>query len=97
MNTAMKDFSINQKVSVTLRKDAWRDMSASFDAMVRAQEAANGRGTGTGTKAFDDNTVGALEQEISLLKQKRKEMQLDSDELRNQNRELEQRKRLRNG
>ena len=94
MNTAMKDFAINQKVSVTLMKEAWRDMSASFDAMVRAQEAANGRGTGTGTKAFDDNTVGALEQEISLLKQKRKEMQLDSDELRNQNRELEQRKRL---
>ena len=37
MQDAMKDFAVTQKVSVDLMKEAWRDMSKSFDAMVAAQ------------------------------------------------------------
>lgn len=95
MNEAMKSFAVNQKVSVTLMKEAWRDMSSSFDAMVRAQESATsggsgGRGSGT---AHAPNTVGALEQEISLRVKDRKEMELGSAELREQNRIIDERRR----
>ena len=34
MKSAMKDFAITQKVSVDLMQDAWKQMSASFDAML---------------------------------------------------------------
>ncbi|MBQ1760297.1 MAG: hypothetical protein IIZ94_11505, partial [Prevotella sp.] len=45
MKSAMKDFAITQKVSVDLMQDAWKQMSASFDAMLKAQQSAyNGNG-----------------------------------------------------
>lgn len=93
MKFAMKDFAITQKVSVDLMKEAWRDMSKSFDAMVAAQSGATGGGKGSG-KAHAPNTIGALEQEIAEIKQERKELQLNSNELRIQNALLERRKNL---
>ena len=57
MKFAMKDFAVTQKVSVDLMKEAWRDMSRSFDAMVAAQSTATGGGKGSG-KAHAPNTIG---------------------------------------
>lgn len=94
MTTAMRDFAITQKVSVDLMKEAWKDMSASFDAMFKAQSAAAGGGKGSGKPVYDKDTVGALEQEIAAIKKERKEMYLNSDELTKQNKLLEERKRL---
>ena len=95
MQDAMKDFAVTQKVSVDLMKEAWRDMSKSFDAMVAAQSGATGGGKGSGKgKVFAPNTVGALEQEIALEKEKRREMQLGSDVLALQNELLEKQQRL---
>ena len=93
MEQAMKNFAITQKVSASTMKDAWREMSASFDAMVAAQSASNGGGNGSGN-AHATNTIGALEQEIAKIKQERKEMELNSNELRTQNALLERRKNL---
>jgi len=95
MKLAMKDFAITQKVSVDLMKEAWRDMSKSFDAMVAAQSASTGGGKGSGKgKVYAPYTVGALEQEIAREKEKRREMQLGSDELDRQNILLEKRRKL---
>ena len=85
MKLAMKDFAVTQKVSVDLMKQAWREMSTSFDAMVAAQSGATGGGSGSGKPAYPDNTIGALEQKIALLEKQRKEMELGSQELKNQN------------
>lgn len=93
MTSAMKDFAITQRVSVDLMKEAWKDMSASFDAMFKAQAEAAGGGRGSGKPTYADNTVGALEQEIATLKKERKEMELNSDVLREQNRILDERQR----
>ena len=93
MTAAMKKFAVSQKVSVDLMKEAWKDMSASFDAMFKAQSEAAGGGKGSGKATYADNTVGALEQNIAELKKERKEMQLNSDELREQNRILDERQR----
>ena len=96
MKNAMKDFAITQKVSVDLMREAWRDMSASFDAMYRAQAASTGGGKGSGKGGYDDNTVGQLEEMIRLEEKRRKEMYLGTDELRKQNQLLdEQREKLR--
>ena len=100
MKFAMKDFAVTQKVSVDLMKEAWRDMSKSFDAMVAAQEGATRGGSGKGragggsTKVYAPDTVGALEQEIALEKEKRREMLLGSVELDRQNILLEKRRKL---
>lgn len=93
MEQAMKDFAVTQKVSVDLMKKAWRDMSTSFDAMFAAQSASIGGGNGSGN-AHATNTIGALEQEIAEIKKERKEMELNSNELRAQNSLLERRKNL---
>lgn len=94
MEGAMKSFAVTQKVSVDLMKEAWRDMSKSFDAMVAAQEGAStGGGKGSG-KVYAPNTLGGLEQNIAKIKQERKELELNSDELVRQNKELEKRKNL---
>lgn len=93
MEQAMKNFAITQKVSASTMKDAWREMSSSFDAMVAAQSASNGGGNGSGN-AHATNTIGALEQEIAEIKKERKEMELNSNELRAQNSLLERRKNL---
>lgn len=95
MKLAMKDFAVTQKVSVDLMKQAWREMSTSFDAMVAAQSGATGGGSGSGKPAYPDNTIGALEQKIALLEKQRKEMELGSQELKYQNYLIEeQRKKL---
>ena len=91
MKSAMKDFAITQKVSVDLMKDAWKDMSASFDAMVAAQSGATGGGKGKEPREYAPNTIGALEQEIEKRQQNRKEMELDSDALRQENKLIEER------
>ena len=94
MKLAMKDFAVTQKVSVDLMKQAWREMSTSFDAMVAAQSGATGSGSGSGKPAYAPNTVGALEQEIKLREQNLKLEVLDTDQLKQANRELENRKEL---
>ena len=94
MKLAMKDFAVTQKVSVDLMKQAWREMSTSFDAMVAAQSGATGGGSGSGKPAYAPNTVGALEQEIKLREQNLKLEVLDTDQLKQANRELENRKEL---
>lgn len=93
MKSAMKDFAITQKVSVDLMQDAWKQMSASFDAMLKAQQNAtssgNNSGAGGGNSQYADNTVGHLQEIIALEEKRRKEMTLNSDELRTQNELIE--------
>ena len=61
--------------------------------------SASGGGSGTSAPPKDkyaDNTIGALEESIRLEEKKRKQMVLNSDELRNQNYIIEeQNKKLR--
>lgn len=96
MKSAMKDFAITQKVSVDLMQDAWKQMSASFDAMLKAQQNAtssgNNNGTGGGNSQYADNTVGHLQEIIALEEKRRKEMILGSDALRDQNKLIEEQK-----
>lgn len=96
MKSAMKDFAITQKVSVDLMQDAWKQMSASFDAMLKAQQNAtssgNNSGAGSGNSQYADNTVGHLQEIIALEEKRRKEMQLGSDALRDQNKLIEEQK-----
>lgn len=96
MKSAMKDFAITQKVSVDLMQDAWKQMSASFDAMLKAQQNATSSGnnnvTGGGNSQYADNTVGQLQEIIALEEKRRKEMQLGSDALRDQNKLIEEQK-----
>ena len=93
MKSAMKDFAITQKVSVDLMQDAWKQMSASFDAMLKAQQnstsSGNNSGAGGGSSQYADNTVGHLQEIIALEEKRRKEMTLNSDELRQQNELIE--------
>ena len=96
MKSAMKNFAITQKVSVDLMQDAWKQMSVSFDAMLKAQQNAtssgNNNGTGGGNSQYADNTVGHLQEIIALEEKRRKEMQLGSDALRDQNKLIEEQK-----
>lgn len=96
MKSAMKDFAITQKVSVDLMQDAWKQMSASFDAMLKAQQnstsSGNNSGAGGGSSQYADNTVGHLQEIIALEEKRRKEMQLGSDALRDQNKLIEEQK-----
>lgn len=96
MKSAMKDFAITQKVSVDLMQDAWKQMSASFDAMLKAQQNAtssgNNSGAGGGNSQYADNTVGHLQEIIALEEKRRKEMTLGSDALRDQNKLIEEQK-----
>lgn len=85
MKLAMKDFAITQKVSVDLMKEAWRSMSSSFDAMVAAQSASTGGGTGSGKPTYPDNTIGQLKEVIALEDKKRDSMQRGTQELQAQN------------
>ena len=96
MKSAMKDFAITQKVSVDLMQDAWKQMSASFDAMLKAQQNATSSGNnssaGGGNSQYADNTVGHLQEIIALEEKRRKEMTLGSDALRDQNKLIEEQK-----
>ena len=89
MKLAMKDFAITQKVSVDLMQEAWRKMSSSFDAMVAAQSNATGSGrrasNNGGGASFPDNTVGNLKEVIALEEKRRLDMELGTQELRDQN------------
>ena len=92
MEQAMKNFAITQKVSASTMKDAWREMSASFDAMFAAQSASNSGGNGSGNARYADNTVGHLQEIIALEEKRRKEMQLGTQELRDQNKIIAEQK-----
>lgn len=96
MKSAMKDFAITQKVSVDLMQDAWKQMSASFDAMLKAQQNATSSGNnssaGGSNSQYADNTVGHLQEIIALEEKRRKEMTLGSDALRDQNKLIEEQK-----
>lgn len=96
MKSAMKDFAITQKVSVDLMQDAWKQMSASFDAMLKAQQNATSSGNNSsadgGNSQYADNTVGHLQEIIALEEKRRKEMTLGSDALRDQNKLIEEQK-----
>lgn len=100
MKSAMKDFAITQKVSVDLMQDAWKQMSVSFDAMLKAQQNAtssgnnSGTGGGTGGSAYAPNTVGALEESIKAEQRKRKEMELTDAALQSQNDKIARQKNL---
>lgn len=70
MTNAMKNFAISQKVSVDLMQEAWKKMSQSFDAMVQAQSSgSSGGGGNSGRKQYDDDTIGALREQVRLQKQ----------------------------
>lgn len=94
MTNAMKDFAISQKVSVELMKESWREMSAAFDAMFKAQSEGSGGGRGSGRAEYDDATIGKLKQEIALIKQERDDMKLNTEELTAQNQKLAERQNL---
>jgi len=73
------------------------DFSGTFDGLEKAKKkmtaAASGGGGGTTPKAtYPDNTIGALEESIRLEKEKRREMELGTNELREQNKLIEEQK-----
>lgn len=80
MQEAMKKFAINQKVSVSLMKEAMQQYGLMFDEVWRQTE-----GKDKEPKKYAPNTIGELEQKIALLEKQRKEMELGSQELKNQN------------
>ena len=85
MRDAMKDFAITQKVSVDLMKEAWRNMSSSFDAMVAAQSSASGGGTGgSGKPQYEQDTLGWLKEQNKELEKKLNHEKLNSIELQKQ-------------
>lgn len=94
MKDAMKDFAITQKVSVDLMKESWREMSASFDAMFKAASEGSGGGKGSGKGRYDDGTLGQFREETKELERQREDLKLNSDELREQNRIISERRRM---
>ena len=84
MQEAMKKFAINQKVAVSLMKDAMQQYGLMFEEVWRQTE-----GKDKEPKKYAPNTIGELEQEIALREKNRKNMELDSDELKRQNRLIE--------
>ena len=84
MQEAMKKFSINQKVAVSLMKEAMQQYGLMFEEVWRQTE-----GKDKEPKKYAPNTIGELEQEIALREKNRKNMELDSDELKRQNRLIE--------
>ena len=94
MSDAMKHFAITQKVSVDLMQEAWKKMSQSFDAMVKAQSSGTGGfgGSGGGRKKYDDDTIGALHEQVELQKQvmfEQKRGTAEAQEAVNTHRELQ--------
>ena len=84
MQEAMKKFAINQKVAVSLMKEAMQQYGLMFEEVWRQTE-----GKDKEPKKYAPNTIGELEQEIALQEKNRKNMELDSDELKRQNRLIE--------
>lgn len=72
MKLAMKEFAITQKVSVDLMQDAWKKMSASFDAMVAAQSSATSSvSKPTNSITETRNNISAIEAEIKKIEEER--------------------------
>ena len=74
------------------------DFSGTLDGLEKAKKkmttAASGGGTTTPAKdGYADNTIGALEESIRLEKEKRREMELGSNELRDQNQLIDDQKK----
>ena len=69
MKSAMKDFAVTQKVSVDLMKEAWRNMSSSFDAMVAAQTNATSGGSKPKNIETTSLSINELRNNISLIEQ----------------------------
>ena len=84
MQEAMKKFAINQKVAVSLMKEAMQQYGLMFEEVWRQTE-----GKDKEPKKYAPNTIGELEQEIALREKNRKNMELDSEELKRQNRLIE--------
>ena len=84
MQEAMKKFAINQKVAVSLMKDAMQQYGLMFEEVWKQTE-----GKDKEPKKYAPNTIGELEQEIALREKNRKNMELDSEELKRQNRLIE--------
>ena len=88
MKLAMKDFAITQKVSVDLMKEAWKDMSTSFDAMVTAQSVKPSGGTSSGGSA-DPETIKGLKESISAAERLRDTYEQTAPEVVNINKQIE--------
>lgn len=84
MQEAMKKFAINQKVAVSLMKEAMQQYGLMFEEVWKQTE-----GKDKEPKKYAPNTIGELEQEIALREKNRKNMELDSEELKRQNRLIE--------
>lgn len=76
------------------------DFSGTLDGLEKAKKkmatAASGGGSGASAPPKDkyaDNTIGALEESIRLEKEKRREMKLGTDELRDQNQLIDDQKK----
>ena len=67
MKLAMKSFALTQKVSVDLMKEAWRNMSSSFDAMVAAQTNATSGGSGKGGSKASGASITELRNNIGVV------------------------------
>ena len=89
MQEAMKKFAINQKVAVSLMKEAMQQYGLMFEEVWRQTE-----GKDKEPKKYAPNTIGELEQEIALREKNRKNMELDSEELKRQNRLIEVQKQV---
>lgn len=94
MTNAMKNFAVTQNVSVDMMQEAWKKMSQSFDAMFQAQANASsssgGGYHGSGKPQYDEGTLGHLEETIRLEKQRRKEMYLGTEQMKEQTRTISQ-------
>lgn len=88
MKLAMKDFAITQKVSVDLMKEAWKEMSTSFDAMVTAQSVKPSGGTSSGGSA-DPETIKGLKESISAAERLRDTYEQTAPEVVNINKQIE--------
>lgn len=89
MRDAMKDFAVTQKVSVDLMKQAWREMSSSFDAMVAAQSQSTGGSGGSGGSNATPDSVKALKEDIAAAEQMRDTLQQWSPQLYAANEQIE--------
>lgn len=89
MKLAMKDFAITQKVSVDLMKEAWRNMSSSFDAMVAAQSAGGHGGTSGGGASATPDSIKDLKEQISAAERLRDTFQQTSPQVAAINKQIE--------
>lgn len=89
MKLAMKDFAVTQKVSVDLMKEAWRNMSSSFDAMVAAQSTATSNPHGGGGTSTQPNSIKDLKEQITSAERLRDTFQQTSPQVAAINKQIE--------